>query len=265
MNPSAASEEYGIIGCPLGHSFSPGHFNALFERTGRDAVYLKFPIGDIGELPALVQAHPRLQALNVTSPYKVSALGYLDALTPEAAAVGAVNVIRVFHLGDGGFRLIGHNTDSVGFRESMRAVPPACALVAGTGGASKAVSTALSQLGFRVVFASRTAREDDAYKTYEEIAQEGLGAYSLIVNATPLGMAPREASCVPLPYEELKPGQMLYDLIYNPEETLFLQKGKEKGCRIKNGMEMLYLQADASWEFFRISEEEAARICISTR
>ncbi len=264
MNPSVTSEEYGIIGYPLGHSFSPGHFNALFEKTGRDAVYLKFPIEHIEELPALIQAHPRLQALNVTSPYKVSALGYLDALTSEAAAVGAVNVIRVFHREDGSFRLIGHNTDSVGFRESMKGLAPSCALVAGTGGASKAVSSALSQLGYRVVFASRTARKDDEYKTYEVIAQEGLGAYSLIVNATPLGMAPRETSCVPLPYEDLKPGQMLYDLIYNPEETLFLKKGKEKGCRIKNGMEMLYLQADASWEFFRISEEEAAKICVST-
>ena len=236
---------FGLIGKKIGHSFSPKYFAHKFATEQiEDASYELFPLATIHDFPALLKQEPNLAGLNVTIPYKTAIIDYLGIISPQAQAVGAVNTIQ---FADG--KLIGHNTDVWGFSQSLNKYidkqQRQQALVLGTGGAALAVCYALEQLHIPYQLVSRQAKENCI--CYEDISVATLAAYSIIVNTTPLGMSPNIDSCPTLPYQALEPRHILFDLVYNPVLTLFLQKGKEKGCIIQNGLEMLHLQADKAW------------------
>ena len=241
--------QFGLIGRTLSHSFSQTYFTQKFYSLGlTDHQYELFELASINELPELLAAHPDLVGLNVTVPYKESVMVYLDELAPSATRVGAVNVVE--RTPDG--RLRGHNTDYLGFRESLRKFfptsPEARALVLGTGGASKAVTTALQDLSVPYWLVSRDPLAHGL--TYADLTPQLMAAHPLIINATPLGTFPRTDECPPLPYAALTEQHYLHDLVYNPAETLFMQKGKEAGAQVKNGFEMLCLQAEAAWDIW---------------
>lgn len=238
---------YGLIGYPLGHSFSRKFFTEKFEKEGIDAQYLNFEIPSIEEFPEIIKNNPELRGLNVTIPYKQQVMQYLHNISEEASAIGAVNVVRVR---DG--HLTGFNSDVIGFVESIRPLLKPHhkkALILGTGGASKAIHYGLEKkLGMETLFVSRTARE--GMITYDDITPETLQTYPVIVNCSPVGMYPHVDECPALPYEAMNENNLLYDLVYNPLETLFMKKGAEQGATVKNGLEMLHLQAIASWKFW---------------
>ncbi len=243
-------DKYGLIGYPLGHSFSISYFNQKFTDEGIDAVYENFEIPSIETLIEIVESSPNLKGLNVTRPYKEKVMPYLDLVSPEARAIGAVNVIRVTHEGNE-VVLKGYNSDVIGFTQSIEPMLKDChkkALILGTGGASKAVDFGLRSLGLETVFVSRYERPDTIQ--YDKITPEVVKEYNVIVNCTPLGMYPNTEECPDLPYEAMDSNTILYDLIYNPDETLFMKKGAAQGATVKNGLEMLLLQAFASWEFW---------------
>ena len=243
-------DKYGLIGVPLGHSFSRNFFNEKFENEGIKAKYINFEIPQIEDLPEILASNPELKGLNVTIPYKQKVMAYLDELSPEAKAIGAVNVIRVSHKGKD-VVLKGFNSDVIGFTKSIEPMlEPAHKkdLILGTGGASKAIEYGLKTLGLETLFVSRTKKENTI--TYEEVTPEIIKEYNVIVNCTPLGMYPKADTCPDIPYEAMDGHTILYDLIYNPDETLFLTKGSKYGATTKNGLEMLLLQAFASWEFW---------------
>ncbi len=270
--------EFGIIGYPLGHSFSRNYFTEKFEREAIDARYEMFPLETIEDFPALIASHPDLVGLNVTIPYKQAVIPYLDELSDDAATMGAVNVIRVERKEEGKLRLIGHNSDFVGFRDSLESileilqenwssqwlipgysklfeVKPLKALILGTGGAGKAVAYALRQLDIPSQFVSRKAgltAEGEEILTYSQLNEEIMESHRIIVNTTPLGMSPKVDACADIPYHLLSQQHLLYDVVYNPEETLFLKKGKEQGCFTKNGMDMLIGQAVEAWRIWNV-------------
>jgi shikimate dehydrogenase len=241
--------QFGLIGRTLSYSFSQTYFTQKFYSLGLpDHEYELFELAAINELPGVLAAHPHLVGLNVTVPYKESVMLYLDELAPSATRVGAVNVIERTPAG----QLRGHNTDYVGFRESLRRFyspqPEARALVLGTGGAAKAVGVALQELGIPYWSVSRDPLGRGL--TYDDLTPELVAAHQLIINATPLGTSPRTDECPPLPYSALTEHHYLHDLVYNPTETLFMHKGKEAGAQVKNGFEMLCLQAEAAWDIW---------------
>ncbi len=243
-------EKYGLIGYPLGHSMSKDYFNTKFKSEGTDAEYINFEIPDINELKAVILTNPELMGLNVTIPYKQQVMPFLNEITKEAKEIGAVNVIKITRKGKK-ISLKGYNSDVVGFVESIRPLIERChkkALILGTGGASKAVEYGLKTLGIETKFVSRTKKE--GMLTYEEVTPGVAEEYKVIVNCTPVGMYPHISECPKLPYEAFDNRTLLYDLIYNPDETTFLSKGRERGAVTKNGLEMLLLQAFASWEFW---------------
>ena len=237
---------YGLIGYPLTHSFSPDFFNRKFNEEGIDALYKAFPIASIEEFPALLTQEPTLRGVNVTIPYKESVLSCLDEIDEVASLIGAVNCIIIKN-----GKTKGYNTDVIGFENSL--VPllhpvHGHALVLGTGGASRAVKHVLSKLHIPFQMVSRTKAA--GVITYEELTPEMVADHKLIINTTPLGMYPAIDGCPLLPYASIGVGHLLYDLIYNPEETLFLSKGKANGAGIKNGLEMLHLQALTAWDIW---------------
>ena len=247
-------DKYGLIGYPLGHSFSIGYHNQRFADEGINAKYVNFEIPNIEQLIEVLSQNPDLKGLNVTIPYKEKVLPYLDYISPEARAIGAVNVIRVIHEGS---RIVlrGYNSDVIGFVQSIEPMLESYhkkALVLGTGGGSKAVAYALKSLGIEPVMVSRYERPGTIQ--YESITPDVVHEYNVIVNCTPLGMFPKTDTCPTLPYEALDERNVLYDLIYNPDETLFMKKGAAQGAAVKNGLEMLLLQAFASWEFWQGKE-----------
>ncbi len=245
----------GIIGYPLGHTFSPEYFRQKFLREGiEDYDYQTFPIQTIEEFPTLIQQHPNLIGLNVTIPYKSAVMPFLNKIHPEAQAIGAVNTIKII-----GNEYIGFNTDCFGFESSLSQLlqenpyyPTLSALVLGTGGSSKSVQYVLQKLGIPFQVVSRKREHHNI--VYQELTPDIIHTHQLIINTTPLGMFPNTEECPPILYQELTPRHILYDLIYNPEETLFLKKGKEKGCIIQNGHEMLCLQAEFSWKIWTDSK-----------
>lgn len=250
---------YGLIGFPLGHSFSRKFFTEKFEKEGIDAQYLNFEIPSIEEFPNIIKNNPGLRGLNVTIPYKQQVMQYLDELSPEAKAIGAVNVIAPRpQKGEGcrDVRLVGYNSDVIGFVESIKPLLKdhhKKALILGTGGASKAIRYGLAEkLGMETLFVSRSARE--GVITYEEVTPSLLQEYEIIVNCSPVGMYPHVDECPNLPYEAMNENHLLYDLVYNPLETLFMKRGSAQGATVKNGLEMLHLQAIASWEFWNGQE-----------
>ena len=249
-------DKYGLIGYPLGHSFSVSYFNQKFNDEGINAKYINFEISSIDQLQEVLDQNPELRGLNVTIPYKERVLEYLDSITPEAQAIGAVNVIRVTHEGKN-TKLKGFNSDVIGFTQSIEPMIDRNwhkkALILGTGGASKAINYGLKSLGLETVFVSRYERPGTIQ--YQKITPEVIDEYNVIVNCTPLGMYPNTETCPLLPYEAMNQHTILYDLIYNPDQTLFMRKGAEYGAEVKNGLEMLLLQAFVSWEFWHGKEK----------
>lgn len=249
-------DKYGLIGFPLGHSFSKSFFNEKFQNEGIDAEYINFEIKGIDELPEVLATNPELRGLNVTIPYKEKVLSFLDYISVEARAIGAVNVIRVDHKGDD-VVLKGYNSDVIGFTKSIEPLLETFhrkALILGTGGASKAINYGLKSLGLETVLVSRFKRPGTIQ--YKDITPDVVKEYNVIVNCTPSGMFPHYDECPDLPYEALDNHNLLYDLIYNPDETLFMKKGRERGAPTKNGLEMLLLQAFASWDFWNGDEKK---------
>lgn len=237
---------YGIIGYPLSHTFSPAYFNNKFAKEGIDATYTAFPINTIDKLPSIIWSNNNLRGLNVTIPYKTSVIPYLHAIDEEAAQIGAVNCIVVNKK-----MLKGYNTDVIGFRQSL--IPMLKphhkhALILGTGGGAKAVSYALEQLGIPYVNVSR--KKGNGVWSYDELTPDIMLQRTIIINTTPLGMYPNLGTCPPIPYGYITPNHLLYDLIYNPLETRFLELGKKQGAATINGYEMLHIQAEASWQIW---------------
>ncbi|MBP3757365.1 MAG: shikimate dehydrogenase [Prevotella sp.] len=243
-------DKYGLIGYPLGHSFSISYFNEKFQNENINARYINFEIPSIEALPEVLASNPELKGLNVTIPYKEKVMSYLDQISPEARAIGAVNVIRVTNKGNK-VLLKGYNSDVIGFTKSIEPMLEKWhkkALILGTGGASKAINYGLRSLGLETVYVSRYERPGTIQ--YHRITPEVVKEYNVIVNCTPVGMYPHADECPNLPYEAMDSHTILYDLIYNPDETLFMKRGMEYGANVKNGLEMLLLQAFASWEFW---------------
>lgn len=247
-------DTYGLIGFPLKHSFSAKFFAEKFHREGIDAEYLNFEIENIHEIRRVILFHQHMKGLNVTIPYKEKVLPFLHDISPEAEKIGAVNAIKVDRKpGDMYFyRLTGYNTDYIGFRDSLSPLlNPAVhrkALILGTGGASKAVAQALQDLNIDWQYVSRTPQGNRL--TYDMLTPEIMSTHQLIVNASPVGTFPHSDACPDIPYQLLTADHLLYDLVYNPEETLFLKKGKAQGTVTKNGREMLEIQAAAAWEIW---------------
>jgi len=258
-------KHYGLIGYPLSHSFSKAYFTAKFEREHiADTKYDIFPMESIRELPALLNANPDLCGLNVTIPHKVSVLKYLDWIEPDAKGAGAVNCIRISsespvlaafsgEVGVKGhdFRLEGFNTDIYGFEMSLRPMLRDYhdqALILGDGGAAKAVKCVLENLGISFKIVTRRKIGDNLL--FKDLKPNDIKRHLLIINTTPLGMLPNTDEYPPIPYEAITSRHILYDMVYNPEKTLFLLKGEERGATTKNGYEMLILQAEKSWEIW---------------
>ncbi|MDD3787450.1 MAG: shikimate dehydrogenase [Petrimonas sp.] len=247
-------ETYGLIGFPLKHSFSSRFFTEKFEREATDAEYLNFEIEDILQLREVIIFNQHLHGLNVTIPYKEQVLPFLDELSPEAKKIGAVNVIKVERRPNDMYfyRLIGYNTDYIGFHDSIKPLIDKNihrkALILGTGGASKAVRQVFEDMNIGWKYVSRTAGNNRF--TYGELNKDILSEYKIIVNASPVGTFPDTDTCPDIPYTLLTPQHMVYDLVYNPPETLFLTKAKAQGAITKNGEEMLHLQAEAAWKIW---------------
>lgn len=237
---------FGIIGYPLTHSFSPAYFKKKFTELHLDAVYKAFPLATIHELPALLEANPNLEGFNVTIPYKEIVFPFLDEIHTVARQIGAVNCVSIKE-----GKKKGYNTDVLGFEQSL--IPQLTAqhkqaLILGTGGSSKAVAYVLKQLGIPSKKISRD--KFGGFLTYDELTADIIGQHKLIINTTPLGQYPNVNDAPDIPYQNITAQHLLYDLVYNPEETLFLARGRERGAATKNGFEMLQLQAEASWEIW---------------
>lgn len=245
---------YGLIGYPLQHSFSAKFFNEKFQKEEIDAEYLNFEIEHIFDLRRVLVFNPHLKGLNVTIPHKEAVIDFLDDVSPIAKKIGAVNVIKIERgYGDTyGYKLKGYNTDYIGFKDSIAPLINneyhRRALVLGTGGASKAVCSALEALGVEWTYVSRTPREGAL--TYDTLTPETVATNKIIINTTPLGTFPNIEEYPAIPYQALTSQHLLYDLVYNPTETAFLKKGSQMGAIIKNGAEMLQLQALAAWDIW---------------
>ena len=238
---------YGLIGCPLGHSFSRKYFTEKFEREGIAAEYRNFELPEITLLPELIRQHPDLQGFNVTIPHKQAILPLLHHLSPEAETIGAVNCVKIERQGNR-TKLCGYNTDATGFRQSLENFVPKQvkkALVLGNGGAAKAVCYILDTLGIEWTTVSRTPSGTKCISYLQAGAL--LPDTPLIINTTPLGTWPDINTCPDLPYEQLTANHYLFDLAYNPEKTRFLASGKKQGAPTQNGLEMLHNQAEAAW------------------
>lgn len=239
---------YGLIGKPIKHSFSADFFNEKFKREGIYNEYRLFPLEKIEDFPKLLEEHRDLQGLNVTIPYKQKVMAYLGSVSEEAREIGAVNVIKI---SDGGRHLEGHNSDAVGFRDSICPLllpHMKKALVLGTGGASKAVIYVLEKAGLDTIKVSRERRGDTI--SYSDLTKEIIGQCHVIVNTTPLGMWPDTDSCPDIPYEFLTPAHLCFDLVYNPETTQFMRRAAEYGAMVRNGLDMLHGQAIEAWRIW---------------
>lgn len=275
MNISDKSDIYGLAGHPLGHSFSPAYFNRMFDEKDIAARYELFDIPSAEDFLPLVQSTERLKGLNVTIPYKESVIPYLDAMTDRARMAGAVNCVAVRRDAEGKVRLTGDNTDIEGCRESLRPLLLDCgwiatpdgtlrdkegnaprypALILGTGGGAKGVAVAMADLGFQSLLISRSESKGDL--TYSDLDPESVWRAPVVINATPAGMVPVTLAAPPFPFQYLRgaagtaPRQAAFDLIYNPDPTLFMRICAAHGLATMSGLRMLHLQADASWRFW---------------
>jgi shikimate dehydrogenase len=244
---------FGLIGNPLEHSYSQEYFNRKFQINNlSDFQYRLFQLNSITELPSLVTDHHNLLGLNITIPFKKQVLDYSDELSAEAVEANAVNCIKIDRSKTKTI-LKGFNTDIYGFEKSLQPLLKSWhkrALVLGSGGSSNAVTFVLKSLKIEYLIVSRNPKQSHLIQ-YKKINKELIRSHHLIINATPAGMSPNSGQSPDIPYEWITPEHLLFDLIYNPEETLFLKKGKAKGAAIKNGLEMLYLQAEKSWDIWQ--------------
>jgi shikimate dehydrogenase len=244
---------FGLIGYPLSHSFSAGYFTHKFENEFiTESVYENFSIDSIDQFPGLLKAHTDFAGLNVTIPYKERIIPFLDELDETAKAVGAVNTIKFMKDPDGKLWLEGYNTDVYGFENSLNPYLSDYhrnALILGTGGASKAIKYILNKKGIQFVSASIEELKENEIR-YQDIDKTIMDEHLLIIHCTPLGTYPKIDTCPDIPYEFITSKHVLYDLVYNPEETLFLKNGKERGAKITNGLKMLHLQAEKAWEIW---------------
>lgn len=244
-------KKLGLIGFPLGHSFSKKYYLEKFQKEDIDHInYDLYPLERIADFTSILKDKD-FYGVNVTIPYKIEVMAYLNELSEEAQAIQAVNCIRITHLEDGSTFLKGYNTDAFGFEASLQPLlekNDKKALILGNGGAAKAVMYALRKLGIDYKLVSRT-KHDHSY-TYDELDEDILADHTIIINCSPVGTFPHTADLPALPYDFITDKHLLYDLIYNPEETAFLKKGKERGARIKNGYDMLLLQAEKNWEIW---------------
>ncbi|WP_129715360.1 shikimate dehydrogenase [Pedobacter sp. SYP-B3415] len=242
---------YGLIGFPLSHSFSKRYFSDKFEKESIDGCrYELFPIEHIADLPALLTSNPDLVGLNVTIPHKVNVFRYLNHVDEAAREIGAVNCIAIQN-SQGTLKLSGYNTDAFGFEQSLLPLLRAQhkkALIFGNGGAAKAVKFVLNKLG--IDFLSIVRQPAEGCITYAEVDAGLLALHPLLINTTPLGMSPDTHSAPDIPYQAVTPDHLAYDLVYNPEETLFLSHAAKQGSTVKNGLEMLYLQAEEAWRIW---------------
>jgi len=240
-------KQIGLIGFPLEHSFSQRYFTEKFEREAIENIrYENFPIESVNRFPELLNNHPNLVGLNVTIPYKSAIIPHLDELDEHASQIGAVNTIRI----ENG-RSIGYNTDWLGFKNSLTPHLSSHidrALLLGSGGAAKGVGYALQNMGIHAQVVSRNPAEDEW--VYDKIEAATLNEFPLIVNCTPLGTYPNNEGLPQLPYDALDSNHLLFDLVYNPPITAFMQQGLDAGARAINGYEMLVYQAEAAWEIW---------------
>jgi shikimate dehydrogenase len=238
---------FGLLGKTLKHSFSKSYFTEKFAREGLAGhQYENYELDSISQLPQLLDQHPELNGLNVTIPYKEEVIPYLHVQNEIVRKIKACNCIRIIN-----GKLHGFNTDVIGFKQSLeKELKPRHkkALVLGTGGAAKAVQYALELLGIEYIIVSRTKKA--GILSYEELTGEIISEHLLIINTSPVGMYPKVGEAPQIPYQFITPDHYLFDLVYNPEKTLFLQKGEERGATICNGHEMLILQAEESWRIW---------------
>lgn len=244
-------KRYGLIGYPLSHSFSEKYFSEKFIREEiEDCSYELFPLENIEDVRLLFEVNKDLAGLNVTIPYKETVIQYLDDLDEVAEKIGAVNCIKIDEI-----QKIGFNTDHAGFRDSIKNLIKKHhhkALILGTGGSSKAIAFALKEIGLDFKYVSRAKKENCFI--YEDLHKEIIEEYPVIINCTPAGMFPNINDCPKIPYAYLSKHNLLFDLIYNPEKTMFMEKGQQQGAIIKNGLEMLKLQAEYAWKIWNTSE-----------
>ncbi|MCL1934129.1 MAG: shikimate dehydrogenase [Candidatus Azobacteroides sp.] len=242
---------YGLIGFPLEHSFSKDYFNAKFASEKIDAEYINFEITAITELKSIIRDNPQLKGLNVTIPYKEQVIPYLNRLSDNARSIGAVNVIKIDREKKK-VKLSGFNSDIIGFKQSIEPLLKPHhqrALILGTGGSAKAVSLGLQQLGRETTYVSRR-KSSEQILTYSELSPKVMADHTIIVNCTPVGMWPNVDDYPVIPYSLLTDKHLLYDLLYNPDVTLFMKEGKKYGTFVKNGLEMLLLQAFEGWNIW---------------
>ncbi len=241
---------YGLIGYPLGHSFSKKYFSEKFQREGLiDCRYELFPIPSIKDLPLVINSNPFLKGLNVTIPYKQQVLEYVTETTDPVKDIGAANTIKF--VGD---KLIAYNTDVIGFENSfIKKLKPAHkkALVLGTGGSSKAIQYVLKKLNINFLLVTRSHQPSPGIINYSMIDETIMNDYRVIINCTPVGMYPNDKEYPQLPYQFISEKHYLFDLIYKPEKTLFLKKGEQMGAVVQNGYEMLIIQAEESWKIWK--------------
>lgn len=240
--------KFGLIGKNISYSFSKDYFDAQFKKEGNiDCSYENFDLSDISEINSIIK-NPNINGLNVTIPYKELVIPYLDKINKKAKKIGAVNTIKITKTG----KLIGHNSDYYGFKKALTPYLKSHhkkALILGTGGASKAIAYAFKKLKIEIDYVSRSSSKKARF-TYEELVPKDLESYQIIVNTTPLGTFPDIDATPQLPYDGIKSYHILFDLIYNPEETVFLKNGKNRGATIINGLKMLQYQANKSWEIW---------------
>ncbi|MDP2891468.1 MAG: shikimate dehydrogenase [Bacteroidota bacterium] len=244
---------YGLIGYHLGHSFSRNFFTEKFAGENlSNHEYVNFELDTIGEFPDIFNRNKNICGLNCTIPYKQQIMPFMDKIDPEAAEIGAVNTVKISY--KNGKRILkGFNTDLYGFENSLRPMleeKHKKALILGTGGASKAIKYLFGKMGIEYLSATTKESSNEKEISYNQLNEELMNDYLIIINATPLGTFPKVDSCPEIPYELITADHILYDLVYNPAETLFLKKGKAQGAKTKNGLEMLHLQALKSWEIW---------------
>ena len=250
MPDSTQERIYGVVGYPLTHSFSQTFFNQKFQAEGINARYINFELAELDDFMEMIAQYDTLSGLNVTIPYKEKVFRYLDDVDPEAARIGAVNVIKIIGKGKN-MKLKGFNSDVIGFSDSLKPLltpDRTKALILGTGGAAKAVACGLGNMGIEWRFVSR--KPNGSMFGYGDLSREVITSHKIIVNTTPLGMYPKMDECPPIPYHYLTPAHLCYDLLYNPDTTMFMRLASEAGAEVKNGLEMLLLQAFVSWNIW---------------
>lgn len=241
-------KSFGLLGRNISYSFSKGYFTEKFKNENFvGCTYENFDIPEITSFPEIIKNNPNLKGLNVTIPYKEAVIPYLDKLSKKASIIGAVNTIKITKKG----KLKGYNTDYFGFKKALKPLLKKRhkkALILGTGGASKGVAYALDELGIEYTFVSREAKENAI--SYDQIKAETFDNFQIVINSSPVGTSPNIDAFPQIPYEFFTKKHIAFDLIYNPEETIFLKKAKENGAKTKNGMEMLAFQAEKAWEIW---------------